>query len=685
MVDAVVGAPVPTVVVERPGTSTARGSTAKPGATIRTTRERFVFFCRAALEWLRRMPPPPDVVHVHDWQAALVPGLPGRGPRARAIPSCTRTARDHDHPQPRLSGPVLGGRLASPEPRSAVLHARGARVLRLHQLPEGRHRVRRRDHDGEPDATPRRSGRRRSAKASTACCARAPPTRRHPERRRLRRRGIRRPIPRSPAPLRRGATSRARRAARRRCRRSSGSTVRSDAPAARRDLAPAPSRRASISSPTSRPSCSRRATRSSSSSAAAIRALERALRRARATGTRGASRVRLGFDDPLAHRIEAGADLFLMPSRYEPCGLTQIYSLRYGTRAHRPRHRRARRHRRRTTTRATDDRHGLRVPAPSDAARSWRRSVARWRMRHDRRALDGAPAPRHGGRLLVGPLRREALRRALRRRDARGPCAWSDQPRTNPISSTADSTMSGRVRPRAGARDRAPRRRRRNRRRRSPRWRRRRRVADEHVALAVTSGEPQQMVHSRRVGLSRRQRVAADRARRNVVSHAEPIEDACASIDSGLLLSTVSATPRCVERRRAPRRCRDRGPWRRGDARRSTSRKRRTPSSIVGGATGRARARRAVARPRRPARTPSAARSRAGRSVRSTWFVAAARSARESISVPSRSNATCVVPERGRARLTGQGASGRERRAAAAGVLGVRVDELEPAPERLFT
>ena len=31
--------------------------------------------------------------------------------------------------------------------------------------------------------------------------------------------------------------------------------------------------------------------------------------------------VRLGFDDPLAHRIEAGADLFLMPSRYEPCGL----------------------------------------------------------------------------------------------------------------------------------------------------------------------------------------------------------------------------------------------------------------------------------------------------------------------------------------------------------------------------
>jgi starch synthase len=37
------------------------------------------------------------------------------------------------------------------------------------------------------------------------------------------------------------------------------------------------------------------------------------------------------FSEPLAHRIEAGADLFLMPSRYEPCGLNQMYSQRYGT------------------------------------------------------------------------------------------------------------------------------------------------------------------------------------------------------------------------------------------------------------------------------------------------------------------------------------------------------------------
>ena len=40
--------------------------------------------------------------------------------------------------------------------------------------------------------------------------------------------------------------------------------------------------------------------------------------------------VRIGFDEGLSHRIEAGCDYFLMPSRFEPCGLNQMYSLRYG-------------------------------------------------------------------------------------------------------------------------------------------------------------------------------------------------------------------------------------------------------------------------------------------------------------------------------------------------------------------
>ena len=46
---------------------------------------------------------------------------------------------------------------------------------------------------------------------------------------------------------------------------------------------------------------------------------------------KGRVAVQIRYDDALAHKIEAGSDMFLMPSRYEPCGLNQIYSLKYGT------------------------------------------------------------------------------------------------------------------------------------------------------------------------------------------------------------------------------------------------------------------------------------------------------------------------------------------------------------------
>src|SRR6202030_1179842 len=45
----------------------------------------------------------------------------------------------------------------------------------------------------------------------------------------------------------------------------------------------------------------------------------------------GQLRVQLAFDNALAHKIQAGSDIFLMPSRFEPCGLTQMYALKYGT------------------------------------------------------------------------------------------------------------------------------------------------------------------------------------------------------------------------------------------------------------------------------------------------------------------------------------------------------------------
>ncbi len=60
------------------------------------------------------------------------------------------------------------------------------------------------------------------------------------------------------------------------------------------------------------------------------RVLERALAKAARTHP-GRVAVRIGYDESQAHRFQAGCDLFLMPSRFEPCGLTQMQAMRYGT------------------------------------------------------------------------------------------------------------------------------------------------------------------------------------------------------------------------------------------------------------------------------------------------------------------------------------------------------------------
>jgi starch synthase len=60
------------------------------------------------------------------------------------------------------------------------------------------------------------------------------------------------------------------------------------------------------------------------------KALETALVKSAAAHP-GRVAVTIGYDERLAHRIEAGSDMFVMPSRFEPCGLNQLYSLRYGT------------------------------------------------------------------------------------------------------------------------------------------------------------------------------------------------------------------------------------------------------------------------------------------------------------------------------------------------------------------
>ncbi|MEY4747973.1 MAG: hypothetical protein RIQ60_187 [Pseudomonadota bacterium] len=53
--------------------------------------------------------------------------------------------------------------------------------------------------------------------------------------------------------------------------------------------------------------------------------------KAQAAATPASVAVRIGYDEPFAHRLIAGADVILVPSRFEPCGLTQLYGLKYGT------------------------------------------------------------------------------------------------------------------------------------------------------------------------------------------------------------------------------------------------------------------------------------------------------------------------------------------------------------------
>jgi starch synthase len=84
--------------------------------------------------------------------------------------------------------------------------------------------------------------------------------------------------------------------------------------------------------------------------------------------------VQVKYDNVIAHKIEAGSDMFLMPSRYEPCGLNQIYSLKYGT-IPIVRHRGPRRHDRRAALRRRQRLQvlGLRSwsAARSDSPRAW--------------------------------------------------------------------------------------------------------------------------------------------------------------------------------------------------------------------------------------------------------------------------------------------------------------------------
>ena len=69
------GAPVPTFLIDAPRYFDRDGLYGEAGRDYPDNAERFTFFCRAALEWLRGLATPPDVLHCHDWQAALAPAM----------------------------------------------------------------------------------------------------------------------------------------------------------------------------------------------------------------------------------------------------------------------------------------------------------------------------------------------------------------------------------------------------------------------------------------------------------------------------------------------------------------------------------------------------------------------------------------------------------------------------------
>ena len=269
-------------------------------------------------------------MHAHDWQAGLAPvylstiyaSHPVLGGDAERV---------HDS-QPRLSG-----RCSTPTGcrgstcRWEQLVDRAARVLGTHQLPEGRHRQRRRDHHGQPAYAEEIQTPEFGFGFDGILRARARRSGRHPERHRHARVGSGDAI--------------------RICRgRSAPTTWPESAPRKRAVLERygLPADDAALARPLIG-MISRMVDQKGFDLIAAVadelaaprRDVRRARHRAsratrsmwRALAARHPDRVgaRIGFDETLAHLIEGGADMFLMPSRFEPCGLNQMYSLRYGT------------------------------------------------------------------------------------------------------------------------------------------------------------------------------------------------------------------------------------------------------------------------------------------------------------------------------------------------------------------
>jgi len=319
------GAPVPTVLLRADRYFDRDGLYGEGGQDYPDNAERFAFFCRAALEWLRAEREPPDVLHVHEWQAALAPAFlrataalyPELG-RVRTVLTLHNLAfqgrfpADHWHVLnldaryfvPEFlefygeinflkAGMVFADALTTVSPRYAaeiqtpafgegldgVLRARGAALRGILNGID--------DAVWDPATDPHLPARYRAGDlAGKARCKRA-----------------------LQAEL--------------------GLDVGDDAP-----LLGVVSRLAEQKGFDLLAVALPPALEAWDAELAVLGSGEERYERwVRELEGRFPGRVgaRVGFDEGLAHRIEAGADVFLMPSRFEPCGLNQFYSLRYGT------------------------------------------------------------------------------------------------------------------------------------------------------------------------------------------------------------------------------------------------------------------------------------------------------------------------------------------------------------------
>lgn len=322
---AVDGASVPTLLIDAPRYFDRVGLYGEGGGDYADNAERFVFFCRATLEWLRSVSPPPDVVHVHDWQAALVPVF---------------LAADRD------LYPELGGVRTVVTVHNLAYQGRfwaaDWHLLNLDRRLYSPHAL---EFYGDVSFL---KGGLVAADAVTTVSPRYAQEIRTPQHGEgldgvLRERGadVHGILNGVDYAVWDPATDdalvapydRVDRAGKRRCK---------AALQAELGLASAPD--APVLGVISRLAAQKgidlvvdvaaEVLDTTDAQLALLGSGDPALERAlTALAARFPERfaVRLGFDDGLAHRIEAGADLFLMPSRYEPCGLSQLYSLRYGT------------------------------------------------------------------------------------------------------------------------------------------------------------------------------------------------------------------------------------------------------------------------------------------------------------------------------------------------------------------